>query len=1148
MKKIFLGLALLCSAALVNAQNGLEALTVEKYYVSNATDAAGSVGALPTGSVTYRFFVDLLPGYTFQAAYAVPGSGGVGAHPLFFTTSTTFFNNEDRGATTPTYTKTQARSNSVMLDSWISVGGVAAGNVGVLKSEDDGVATVVNNSVPQMLQNANASAGIALSLQDGYLLGTPGTVTTVGTQIVTQLAGLDATSQAASSFSLTDGAWSNLTGSTGPLASNRICIAQITTDGVLDYKLNIQVGVPAANGGGVQRFVADNAVGAEIAFPTLAGTLGAPNVLPTVSITSPANGASFITGSTVNIAATAADAGGSIASVAFFIDGVLLSTDNTAPYTASYVPTIGSDAITAVATDNEGGQTTSTAVNITVANNPPPSVAITAPTTGASFITGAIVNITATATDNGSVTGVEFLVDGVVISTDNTSPYTATYTSTLGGHVLTARATDNLGLSATSAAVNITVVNNVPPSVTLTSPLASALFTAPAVVNITANVADSDGTIALVEFLVNGTVVNSTSVGSSPYSFAWTSTPGIRAFSVRATDNNGGITTSNVVTLEIADPNALPYRITSSVNTCNATNFCLPIRALNTVSNVIGYDITVNFDNTKVAPAATNTVTVLGDLINPSFVEVGSSVDQAAGTINIYLSFNGTAPAATRFSGTGDLLCINFNRLVGSTSTDVASFSVPFLQESYFTGVQGKLTQSGTYETFRDTAFNGKLKLWSDNSAIGYNAANPNQFLITNIRGNNATGTAPSATLVQPNTLGEFKYSTNNGLFINIEKDILSNTDVQAVVNGFDALLARRILLNDASFLPNVNQIVAADVNLDGVISAGDISQINQRAVLFIPEFRQAWNYNAQGVSDGRPSKDWLFIDSARVVSNPLYTRSTTYPASNGTGFNKSNVPQVPFNLPVVVSNFAVCPEFSLEFYNGVLIGDVNGNVATANPSNLFRDEANKVIFNLNQAVYANNTVEIPVSVLGTNVINSVDFALQLDESKLSFNSINNVDASLDAFSHFNTEDRTVRFTSNNMEAIQNNAVLATLKLNIVSGNVSSSDIKNAISYLNGDASGVEFVGDFSTGINAVDFSNVVSVFPNPANEYVQVLSPESANIQLLDAAGRLVLGSINAIGGQTQTINTSDLSAGVYFVRIANDNFSVMKKIVLNK
>ena len=60
MKKIFLGLALLCSAALVNAQNGLEALTVEKYYVSNATDAAlgGAITITATvsqaGSVNFK--------------------------------------------------------------------------------------------------------------------------------------------------------------------------------------------------------------------------------------------------------------------------------------------------------------------------------------------------------------------------------------------------------------------------------------------------------------------------------------------------------------------------------------------------------------------------------------------------------------------------------------------------------------------------------------------------------------------------------------------------------------------------------------------------------------------------------------------------------------------------------------------------------------------------------------------------------------------------------------------------------------------------------------------------------------------------------------------------------------------------------------
>lgn len=96
MKKIILGTALLFLAAFANAQNGLENITVEKYYVSNSVDATGSIGALPVGSVTWRVYADLLPGYNLQAAY------GVANHTLLITSSTTFFNNEDYGSTTPT--------------------------------------------------------------------------------------------------------------------------------------------------------------------------------------------------------------------------------------------------------------------------------------------------------------------------------------------------------------------------------------------------------------------------------------------------------------------------------------------------------------------------------------------------------------------------------------------------------------------------------------------------------------------------------------------------------------------------------------------------------------------------------------------------------------------------------------------------------------------------------------------------------------------------------------------------------------------------------------------------------------------------------------------------------------------------------------
>jgi hypothetical protein len=1136
MKKLMLGLGLLLSAGLVNAQNGLESIIVEKYYVSNAVDAAGSVGTLPTGSVTYRFYVDMLPGYKFQAAYGAPAGGDV----LTFSTTTTFFNNEDRGAATPTYTKTQARGNSVMLDSWLSAGGACVGNFGVLKSEDDGVATVVNNSSPVMLQNADASAGIPLTTQDGLLLGTPSSVTFVGQAEPQALASLDATSQAGSLYQLTDGAWSSLVGATGPTASNRVLIAQITTDGILSYALNIQIGTPT---GGVERYVHDTPTGAEIDIPSLSGTLGAPNALPTVSITSPTNGQGFITGSTINIAATAADANGSVASVAFFIDGVLLSTDNTAPYEASYTGTTGTDVLTAVVTDDEGATVTSAGVTINIASNPPPSVSITAPTAGSSYVTGDVVNIAATATDNGSVTGVEFFVDGNLLSTDNSAPYEATYTSTLGNHLLTARATDDAGLQATSAAVSITVVNNIPPTATLTSPTAGSLFTAPAVVAISANASDADGTVTQVEFFVNNVSIGVDN--SAPYSINWTSVIGNASITAKSTDDRGAITTSSAVVLSIADPNALPYNIGSSVNACNDTSFCLPLNVVDTVANIIGYDVVLNFDPTRVTP--TGVVTVASDLVNASFTEVSNSIDQVAGTMNISVYFNGSAPASTRFAGAGELFCVEFTKNGAFAPDDTASFTVPFLQESYFTGVQSKLVQEGDYVSFRDSLYTGTLKLWSDNSVIPYNVANPNEFLITNIRGTDANCANPSVVAVQPDTNGVFVYSSFNGLSINIDKDILGTTDVQAVVNGFDALLARRVLINDVTFVPSIYQMVAMDVNIDGVVSAGDVSQINQRAVLFIPEFKQAWNYDINGVSNGSLSKDWLFIDSSTVASTPAYSISATYPANDGVGFSKSVVPTIDFCLPIIVADFANCPDYTPETYVGIMVGDVNGDVATANPSAAFKSATEKVIFDLNRAVYTAGSVEVPVTVMSLDAINAIDFSLKFNENKLSFAGVTGVASNLEALSHFNTNDKTLRFTSSSLENVNAARPVAFVKFNM-NGSVDASDLMNTFGYINGTQAEVEVIGNFVTGISANDYNEVVAVFPNPATNVVNVIAPEATSIQMMDAAGRVISESVSVPAGQTHSISTSEFAAGVYFVKISNNNFSVMKKVVVNK
>ncbi len=273
MKKNILFICLFCCSFLVNAQNGLENIIVEKYYISDNNDTLANPdgGVLPVGSVTYRIYVDMLPGYKFQVCYGVPN------HELRIETSTLFFNNEDRGSTSPNFSFTNAAKNTVMLDSWLSVGAACNGYMGVLKSEDNGTGTIVNNYSPQVLQNNDPAAGIPLTQEDGFIAAVPEAFTELG--ITNQIAMFDNQNDGTNGplFSTFNGSWTALNGTYGPdTVSNKVLIAQITTDGVFCFQLNLQLRTPVP--GIVENYVAMNPVGNEILFPGLnyCSTVGQP--------------------------------------------------------------------------------------------------------------------------------------------------------------------------------------------------------------------------------------------------------------------------------------------------------------------------------------------------------------------------------------------------------------------------------------------------------------------------------------------------------------------------------------------------------------------------------------------------------------------------------------------------------------------------------------------------------------------------------------------------------------------------------------------------------------------------------------------------------------------------------------------------------
>jgi regulation of enolase protein 1 (concanavalin A-like superfamily) len=189
-------------------------------------------------------------------------------------------------------------------------------------------------------------------------------------------------------------------------------------------------------------------------------TVQGPNQAPAVTLTAPANGATFSAPATITLTAAASDPENRLARVEFYRNGMPIGTDTSSPYSFTWtsVPT-GSYTLTAVAFDADGGQRTSAAVSITVNPNQSPSVALTSPANGATFTAPASIGLTASASDpENRLARVEFYGNGTLLGTDTSSPYSFTWSSVpAGSYTLTARVFDSDSGQATSSAITITV-------------------------------------------------------------------------------------------------------------------------------------------------------------------------------------------------------------------------------------------------------------------------------------------------------------------------------------------------------------------------------------------------------------------------------------------------------------------------------------------------------------------------------------------------------------------------------------------------------------------------------------------------------------------------------------------------------------------
>ncbi|MEY3417248.1 MAG: hypothetical protein RL060_1360 [Bacteroidota bacterium] len=336
------------------------------------------------------------------------------------------------------------------------------------------------------------------------------------------------------------------------------------------------------------------------------------NVLPLVSITSPANNTTYVAPSTVIITATASDQDGNITKVTFYSNGIAIGTAVNSPYTFTWSTVAeGNYTLTAVATDDKGGTQTSASISISIAPDQTCSIASKALKYGS---TPAYQNGTATyskafdgnvstffdyANPTGGYTALSFganksakvnkvrfyprsgqegrMVGGKfqgsndsLFSTGIVDLYTITTqptSLTWSEGIITSLSSFKFlrYLSPINGYCNVNeiqfcgsiITNNMFPITSITAPLQNTTLTAPASVTIHATASDTDGTITNVAFYAGATLIATDF--TSPYTTDWTSVPaGTYLLTCKATDNNGNVSTSSNITIKINNPNLSP--------------------------------------------------------------------------------------------------------------------------------------------------------------------------------------------------------------------------------------------------------------------------------------------------------------------------------------------------------------------------------------------------------------------------------------------------------------------------------------------------------------------------------------------------------------------------------------------------------------
>jgi Secretion system C-terminal sorting domain len=635
-------------------------------------------------------------------------------------------------------------------------------------------------------------------------------------------------------------------------------------------------------------------------------------------------------------------------------------------------------------------------------------------------------------------------------------------------------------------------------------------------------------TVTIAQF---GNQLNALAVGGvRAYRYLWSTGDTTSSIPLNGSGNYGVTVTDAVGCTQPSgtgffSPLRSDYRLDSMTVPCNSNvgSGCTPIVLKTAVTGVKAYAIRLKFDATKVKPDSIIKHT-LGTII-----PTGANLFQyvSGDTLTLLITLTGTQNISGPIGSL--LVCISWS----SVSNFVPNAPVFNINGTIEAETANALTTHALESTGRIVSASSILlwNLYHGTQMMTFSSATNPTTILSGTRGNMVSrGMFGSG--------GTFLLSPLNDNYLQIKRNSTSIVGMPAI-GGLDARYTSMIVAGRT--IPNLSvaALIAMDVNGDGRITAGDITDMQIRAVTASTGFVQS---NVSGnVSWRHFPKSWL---AAYPAGKRAFQLSGTFPADDGLGISRFRVPQIDSIFQPDAAYLQRCDTTSMDI-TSILLGDAsNDYLLDANAGAKGKLSTNITIDGRNATRSNNNgrdTFRIPV--YADSTMGGLDLKIENYSNNVQIVSVVKGHSSVELLASINAVNKTCYISAYSTAQDGTSPNTPLCYINVITNCPFPSQFGQVTGYLDGKKSGTDIALNICTPVDPDPLRDNIQIFPNPTNNSITVQHAEITpkTIQVFNTLGRL-MREVEA-GNASTMVDLSDFAKGVYFIKVDNYTQRVVKQ-----